>query len=175
MAASSRTGICFNIEFEAAGMEMVFCQKCGGEPIHGKRICHACMTRDGDQRKRRERERYEAGLCVKCGEPRKDDRFRNCLECRIKYREKFQFETYRNADVEGEFVEPVIDGEGNVEIELHDGDPTNATPGSIDKVDVMMKRYEAGERLFHPKDEHRSQPVRHVRLDDDEVDDCDDF
>lgn len=155
---------------------MIFCQKCGGEPIHGKRICHTCMTREGDQRKRRERERYELGLCVKCGGVREDDKFRNCLGCRIKYREKFQFETYRNADT-SEFVEPVIDGEGNVEIELHDGDPTNATPGSEDKVAVLMKRYEAGERLFHPQDEHRfhrSQRIVHVRRDDD-VDDWDDF
>lgn len=158
---------------------MIFCQKCGGEPIHGKRLCHTCIKRDGDRRKRREQERYECGLCVKCGDVREDDRFRNCLSCRIKYREKFDvYHTYRNSKPEGEFVEPTIDDYGDVEIERRDCQPTTATPGSEEKVQVLMNRYEAGEWLFHPQDEwwfQTSRQSQYVADRDDDVDEWDDF
>lgn len=153
---------------------MVFCQKCGGEPIHGKRICRDCLINAMDARRVVASERRKLGLCVTCGLACDDDRFMNCGVCRQRFRDKDRFKREVSSIGSGHFVEPPTGPARHADVIAFDCEPTKATPGSEEKIQVLSERYEAGKMMFHPKDETRFSRVGRVKVIQEEFDDDDD-
>lgn len=130
------------------------CRKCGqNEVIHGKHVCYTCNQQNVSSREVLTAEGIEFGLCVGFGGSRDDERYKNCHACRERLRNRVTDPMDRYVPSDEPFIEPVLDDDGHAELEGVYGDPTKATPGSSEKVEVMASRYESGFSLFHPDDE----------------------
>ena len=62
------------------------CPNCGGKRpvIEGRTRCEVCAEKERQCKKRIHDRRVAEGVCVKCGRPRDDERYKTCSRCRNK-------------------------------------------------------------------------------------------